>query len=207
MLQNNAGDMVKALDEACHRSMDPPSMPAPAVTHRHRTGRPGRPRIEIDPAFLANALVHRGPHMLEHVTNCSSRTIRRRALEQGLVQPGLPVFTEQIEEDGTITRLHTSTTAATSNLSDEQLDTLIAATLEAFPQFGRSMLRGSLRAAGHRVPMDRITASYLRVHGSPGAFGERAIHRKTYAVPGANSLWHHDGQHGKSKTSVFVYLC
>lgn len=153
--------MVRDLEEACHRSMDPPSMPPPPITYHKRTGRPGRPRIEIDTSFLTNALAHRGPHTLEHVTNCSARTIRRRALEQGLVEPGVPVFREQVEEDGTVTKIHTSTTAPTSNLSDEQLDTLVASALETFPQFGRSMLQGSLRAAGHRVPIDRIHSSYM----------------------------------------------
>ena len=129
LLQTNVGDMVKDLDEACHRSMDPPSMPPPIVTSQQRTGRRGRPRIEIDPVFLANALTHRGPHMLEHITNCSARTIRRRALEQGIVEPGLPVFTEQTEEDGRVSRVHISTTAPTSTLSDEELDALTAATL------------------------------------------------------------------------------
>lgn len=200
MLQNNIGDMVKALDEACHRSMDPPSMPPPIVAHQSRTGKPGRPRIEIDPVFLTNALSHRGPHLLQHVTNCSARTIRRRALEQGLVQPGRPVLTQQMGEDGRMTRVHASTTPPTSDLTNEELDALMATTLEAFPQFGRSMLRGSLRASGHRVPLNRIHESYMRVHGAPGVFGERTIHRKTYSVPGANSLWHHDGQHGEYRS-------
>lgn len=58
------------------------------------------------------------------------------------------------------------------------------------------MIRGRLKAAGFNVPMDRIAGAYLRVHGAPGIFGGRAIHRRVYSVPGANSLWHHDGQHG-----------
>ena len=59
------------------------------------------------------------------------------------------------------------------------------------------MLHGYLRAKGYRVPIKRISSSYLRVHGTPAAFGSRQIERRVYSVPGVNSLWHHDGQHGK----------
>lgn len=48
------------------------------------------------------------------------------------------------------------------------------------------------------MPRERIIESYLRVYGTPGVFGDRAIHRRVYTVAGANSLWHHDGQHGMS---------
>jgi hypothetical protein len=65
------------------------------------------------------------------------------------------------------------------------------------------MLKGHLKADGYRVPRARIAASYLRVHGSPGSFGARFIHRTPYNVAGANSLWHHDGQHGSC--IVFIH--
>ena len=88
--------------------------------------------------------------------------------------------------------------------STDQLDAIIAAKLEIFPQFGRSMLYGSLKADGHKVSMERIRESYLRVHGAPGVFGTRVIHRKVYSVAGANSLWHHDGQHGTLSTRLLI---
>lgn len=56
----------------------------------------------------------------------------------------------------TIARYYTSTTPPVSTLSDGDLDTTIAGTLEVFPQFGRLMLRSSLKAAGHCIPMARI---------------------------------------------------
>jgi hypothetical protein len=58
------------------------------------------------------------------------------------------------------------------------------------------MLSGHLKAAGHHVPCDLIVGSYLCVHRSPGVFGDHSIHQKVYRVAGANSLSHHDGQHG-----------
>jgi hypothetical protein len=77
-----------------------------------------------------------------------------------------------------------------------ELDRILSAVLDIFPTFCRRMLSGHLKAAGHHVPRERIAASYVRVHGSPGIFGDRSIHRKVYRVAGANSLAHHDGQHG-----------
>ena len=64
------------------------------------------------------------------------------------------------------------------------------------------MIFGRLKAAGHHVPVERIAASYLRVRGTPGSFSGRTIHRRVYKVAGANSLWHHDGQHGKYSSLI-----
>jgi hypothetical protein len=80
------------------------------------------------------------------MVGCSARTIRRRALDLGLVEPGIPVNSKRIEPDGLITHIHTSAAPPTADLSDEELDTLIAAKLQLFPAFGRSMLQGVLRA-------------------------------------------------------------
>jgi hypothetical protein len=77
---------------------------------------------------------------------------------------------------------------------------MIAAILERFPAFGRRMIAGSLRYQGHRIPRERITASFIRIHGTPGIFGDRQISRRRYRVPGPMSLAHMDGQHG-----MFLY--
>lgn len=190
--------MLQALDDACHRSSDPPTGPPPQVVWQVRTGRRGRPRIEFDPDFLSTALSLRGPTGVAPVVNTSSRTIRRRALDYMIVEPGNPVFQDIDNLDGTTTRVHTTTTRPLSTLTDEELDAVIRSILEQFPDYGQRMLAGALRVMHHRVPRQRLTSSYVRVHGTPGAFGDRQIHRKIYSVAGANSLWHHDGQHGKA---------
>ena len=190
--------MLEGLDEASHQSRDPPDAVPLIVTHRMPTGCRGRPRVEVDPAFLSQALTLRGSTQISAVLQCSPRTVRRRALELGLADPAPPVFMETLEADGTITQTHTSTTRPVSTLSDEELDAEVAAVLQVFPSFGRRLLAGRLQAAGHHVPRVRLAASYLRVHGPSGLFGLRTIQRREYNVAGANSLWHHDGQHGKS---------
>ena len=188
--------MVEHLDAACHQSQDPILTPHLVVATRTSNGRRGRPKVEISPAFLSQALEVRGPTGIAPVLGCSARTVRRRALEQGLAQPGPPVIQDVPQPDGTIIRTHTSTTAAVSPLTDDELDGLVSSILEVFPRIGRSLIKGHLNGSGYHVPVERIAQSFLRVHGAPGIFGGRAIHRKVYSVAGANSLWHHDGQHG-----------
>lgn len=199
--------MVEDLDDAVHQSMDPPEGPPLVVAYRRRTGRRGRPRMEIDPTFLTEALSLRGPTLLGQTLHCHGRTVRRRALELNIVEPGATVYVSQENEHGTTIRTYTSSTPAVSNLTNNELDEEVADILEIFPTFGRRLLRGHLLATGHRVPSGRITASYARVHGSPARFGDRRIGRREYRVPGPNSLAHHDGQHGTSNiTSAWYHL-
>jgi hypothetical protein len=187
--------MVTALNEASSRSADPPETGL-SITHRRSEGRVGRPKIHINPTFLSSALQLRGPARLSTIVDCHPRTVRRRALELGLVTPGEPVYRDTTADDGSITRTWTSTTSPVSVISDEELDLEINDVLEIFPMFGRAMIAGYLRVKGLRIPITRITQSYHRVHGVPAVFGPRQIQRRVYWVPGPNSLWHHDGQHG-----------
>jgi hypothetical protein len=189
--------MITHLDQASVASSDPPEAPPIQTTRTVHTGQPGRPRIEIDEHLLATALEMRGPTHLAPVFNVSARTVRRRALECGLAEPGPPVYVEYEAEDGSISRYYTSSTAPMSDLTDNELDVITLQILNAFPNFGRRMITGHLRYLGHRIPRVRVQDAYLRVCGtSRNRFGDRRIERRVYSVPGPNSLWHHDGQHG-----------
>ena len=109
---------------------------------------------------------------------CSARTVRRRQrdLEH---ETGAPL------------------TLQPSVLTNDELDTIVNRILETFPHYGRSMVIGMMAANGYNIPELRIRSSIDRVRGAPGRFfGSRPIHRRKYYVPAANSLWHHDGQHG-----------
>lgn len=188
--------MANDLDDACHRSSDPPNGPTLVVAQRVHTGGRGRPRVHIDPTFLESALELCGTTHLAEVFNCSARSVCRRALELGIALPAAPVR-NIIEVDGEQVAQYTSTSAPVSTLNDEELDQHIRYILESFPNAGRRMINGHLRASGHRLPRERVALSYLRVHGTPTIFGNRHIARRRYSVPGPNSLWHHDGQHGQ----------
>lgn len=191
--------MQAALDRAVHQSADPLAEPPLVVMRKQPNGKgTGRHRLDIDETFLSSALKMRGPARIARSLNCSPRTVRRRALNAGLVQPGAPVHRHELQEDGTVAEVWQSTGPAISAISNdpEALDFHVADILRSFPRFGREMISGALAARGFRVPRDRIEASYERVHGLPAIFGDRTIERRVYSVPGVNSLWHHDGQHG-----------
>lgn len=199
--------MLTALNDLAERSQDPSPLPSLQVTQLSLTGNAGRPRIEIDPNFLRHALDLRGPHTLGPLLKCSSRTVRRRALELGLVEPGHPVYADVDNGTGAVQRVWTSTTPPMSTLSDAELDAETAEILNMFPHFGRRMIIATLLTKGHRVSQKRVQESYLRVWGAPARFGDHPIIRKEYWVPGVNSLWHHDGNHGEHAVTVMPFLC
>jgi hypothetical protein len=102
-----------------------------------------------------------------------------------------------------------SFTGPLSTLSDDHLDTLITQLRSSFRRAGLSMLDGMLRRLGHRLPRERIRASLMRIDPVQRVFQRIRIRRRVYSVPGPNSLWHHDGQHGQCCLNIFCffYLC
>ena len=190
--------MLQALEAAARESRDPPPAEEIIVSRPIHTGHPGRPRIEINPIFLEVALDLRGPTGIAPVVGTAARTVRRRALEQGLVEPGPPVYVDTPDPNnpGAFIRRYTSSTPVVTTMTDEQLDALVFQALEIFPSFGRRMLDGFFRGIQEHVPRQRIRASYERVHGAPASLINCPIERRVYHVAGPNSLCHHDGQHG-----------
>ncbi|KAJ7840451.1 hypothetical protein B0H13DRAFT_2366249 [Mycena leptocephala] len=169
-LQQSVAAMVSQLDEARHLSSDPPDGPHLVVSQRVSTG--GRPRIEIDPIFWPKPSTFEKRHILPLFS-----TTPLAPFAGGLCNIASP------RRASLVTRSYSSTSRPTSTLTDEQLDTLVMSILEVFPDFGHRMLIGRLKAGGHHVLRERITASYLCVHGSPGQFREfgiRAIHRQCW---------------------------
>jgi hypothetical protein len=198
IIHSSVHEMLNTLDDAARVCSDLPDAPPMTTFHLNHTGLAGRPSIDIDPDMLATLIQLRGPTHLASLFRCSARTVRRRALEYGLVEPGPPVYVEVEDENGETVRFYTSSTSSISSLSDEELDDITRQIIERFPNFGRRMIDGHFKHLGHHVPRRRIQASYTRVHGPPtSAFGPRRIHRRVYRVAGSNSLSHHDGQHGK----------
>ncbi|KAJ7165184.1 hypothetical protein C8R46DRAFT_862922, partial [Mycena filopes] len=121
-LQQSITAMVRELDKARHLSSDVADAPNMVVAQRVPTG--GRPRVEIDANFLGEALRLRGTAHLAQIFDCSTRTIRRRALAYGLAQPGEPVYTDTPQLDGTVARTYQSTSRPVSTLTDPELDGL-----------------------------------------------------------------------------------
>ncbi|KAF9066190.1 hypothetical protein BDP27DRAFT_1546373 [Rhodocollybia butyracea] len=79
-------NMATALEEASAKSEDITEHTPLAPVEVIHTGQRGRPRKNIDRELLETSLRLRGPTHIAPVFDCSSRTIRRRALEHGLVE-------------------------------------------------------------------------------------------------------------------------
>jgi hypothetical protein len=100
-------------------------------------------------------------------------------------------------EDRTISQQTVSFTGPLSGITDSDLDEIITALRQHFTRAGLAMLDGMLRNLGHRIPRQRIREALIRIDPVHRVFDRIRIRRRVYSVPGPNSLWHHDGQHGK----------
>jgi hypothetical protein len=84
-----------------------------------------------------------------------------------------------------------------SELSDEHLDGHVRTFMQQHGNLvGFSTTGGYLRSLGLRVQRDRIRASIGRVNPTNVRLRWAVVtSRRTYSVPGPNSLWHLDGHH------------
>jgi len=177
----NLKAMVQALDNTRFQSLDPPVASLAPLSHLSQTAGPGRPSIRIDPEVLQAGLALEPKTVLANMIGCSTRTVRRRQKELE-EEAGTPLTPRQTE------------------ITNNELDTVVREILHRFPNFGRAMVMGRLNANGYNIPEHDVRASIERVRGAPSRFfGSRRIHRRKYYVPAVNSLWHHDGQHSKRK--------
>ena len=197
---------VQALDNAVHASSDIPEGEGIEVITRVQTGRPGRPRFQIDRDTLAQALELRNQTDIAEEWGVSYKTIHRAALDYGLIQPGQHPFQPppalpappQPNNQGAVAAVphRQSRARGRRELNDEELANLVQECFTLFQRFGGNMLSGFMASRGVYASRDRLEATALRINGVPRLFGDR-IERRVYAVAGPNALWHHDGQHGK----------
>ncbi|KAJ3539012.1 hypothetical protein NMY22_g4931 [Coprinellus aureogranulatus] len=199
--------MVTAIDSAVQRSADPFTGPLPQIVTETRTGKRGRPKKVIDPTFLQHGLSLRGTKSVGDAAGVHPRTVRRRALELGLVAPCTPVRRVATLPDGSQVEMWTSTGPIVSSLSQNrpQLDELVTTIHRNNPRYGENMTRAALRALGHRVPKANVVASLRRVRGPADPFGMRVIKRRKYNVVAVNSLWHHDGHHAIIRYKIVTH--
>ena len=198
----------------------------PTIVQEIHTGRRGRPRIYIDPEFLRWAYSHRSTSGIARFLHVGRRTVRHALLEYRIAEPHDSPFSmptadineELLQEDNLLdpnlpilahipafdsnssvtTHRVVSFTGPLSDICDDALDNLIVQLRSHFRRAGLSMLDGMLRRLGHRLPRERIRESLMRIDPVQRVFQRIRIRRRVYSVPGPNSLWHHDGQHGES---------
>jgi len=86
-------------------------------------------------------------------------------------------------------------------IGDDKLNHYLAIIIQDFPSFGHRLATVALQANGVMVSEGHVQDSLAWIRGVPGIFGGQRVHCQWYHVAGANSLWHHDGQHYKSPLS------
>jgi hypothetical protein len=197
----NIAAIMQELDLARYRSIDPPNQAPIDLASRPSHGKRGRPRVQPNISLLSSGFAVTTTVNLSRLYRCSPRTLRRRAIEYGIQTPRpqpsslrpTPFAGLEPTSIDTVSRQISEETAITDELLDHTLHQII----QDFPYFGRRMLTAALFRAGIWVSRARLRASFIRINGAPAVFGRSKIERRTYHVPGANSLWHHDGQHGQ----------
>ena len=92
-----------------------------------------------------------------------------------------------------------------SNISDSTLDYLIRHYKERNANVGQVMIRGYLTSINIIVQRKRIRDSLARVDPLNHLMRHQPIVRRVYRVPGANSLWHIDGNHKLIKWRFIIH--
>lgn len=90
-----------------------------------------------------------------------------------------------------------------SDISDRELDVIMANCLEDFPQAGQVMLQGHMISLDLHIPRERLRQSLRRV-GSRNSMAP-VITRRTYSVSGPNALWHVDGNHKMIRWRLVIH--
>lgn len=190
LIQNDLRLRQQATTELSHHGLPP-------VMRTVRSGRPGKPKYIIDENFLRFAYQHRTISSIANFLGVHRSTVRQALLSYGIAQPLENPFAS--ENEGT-TQTISSYTRPLSTLSDNDLDEHLRQIRrqEGFTRAGVTVLHGMLLSRGHRLPRERIRRSLLRIDPENRIFRAPPVQRRRYVVPGPNSVWHHDGQHGAS---------
>lgn len=139
-----------------------------------RTGKRGRPRKQLNPQFVAEALA-------------SHRKITLTKLAQ-IMGIGRRTLTRHLQAHGLLYKF--------TDLSKTELDALVRTFRTAKPDSGLRYLIGFLRRHGLRVQKRRVYSSVHRVDGLGRILRQRhIIKRQQYQVSRLHALWHVDGHH------------
>lgn len=199
----------------------------PEVVSKEYSGGRGRPKIVINHDFLAWAYRLRSTSGIADFLGVSHTIVRQALLDYNIVQPGVNPFPVDMAEHSSqldlpefilgssqdhlpefiqgSSRDHDTATVFQSSslpgylsiITNPELDTELLTLRQEYPRAGISILDGMLRNHGHIVQRERIRQSLLRIDPVERIFDRVRLRRRGYKVPGPNSLWHHDGQHGK----------
>ena len=95
-----------------------------------------------------------------------------------------------------------------SDVDDCEVDKLVGQVQMNNPNVGVRMLQGHIRSLGMRVQRQRIRESVLRINPLRAVVRwQQVVPRRSYWVPGPNSLWHMDGHHSLIRWRFVVHGC
>ncbi len=83
-----------------------------------------------------------------------------------------------------------------SQISDEELDSIIGGVQQQYPNWGNRQMYGYLVSRGIRVQMNRVRECQRRIDPQGCMLRRlRNLRRRVYSVQGPQHLWHIDGHH------------
>ena len=194
-MHQNCASMVEAIEmtASTQSTNHGPQCSPVAVSQQVHTGKHGRPALEVNPIALQQLLELRGVESTGKLLGCSSRTVRQRGLELGLVQPGPPVFMYETQPDGSMLRVFHRRESVHS--TDEDVHVAVSTAL-TYPDIEREKMLAAVKGQGVSATRCQVEAALRMLRGPSESRKRKPIRRQVYTVPGLNYLWHHDGQHG-----------
>lgn len=159
------------------------SPPITTVQNFVRTNSVGRPKIRINieqvELFRTSGFTW---EEISHLLGISRTTLWRRLTELGL----------HFEK-------YTS-------ISDSDLDGHVREIQYNNPNIGMSLLQGYLQSRGVFVQRHRVRQSVLRINPIASlSRWHQVVSRRSYSVPGPNSLWHIDGHHSLVRWRFIIH--
>lgn len=153
----------------------------PAVVWDEHTGHRGRPKKRINEEFLRSAVQFYGPTKIARFLGVDKSVVEREIEEYGLVHTWSRRFRITDPED---------------------IQHLVLNALSRNPEYGSRILKVSIKVTTSlNIARERILqAMPFRRRGRHGP-----PRRRRYSVLGPNSIWHHDGQHGKPQSLFLTF--
>ena len=150
-----------------------------------RRGEKGRPRFQVmkdQLEFLRSK--HFSWARIANLLGISERTLRRRRDEVGVETEG---FTE---------------------ISEENLTTVVQSVKSVTPNIGQSRMLGALRSRGLHVQRWKVREIMRKIDPIGTALRwNQVVYRRKYSVPEPNALWHIDGHHKLIHWRLVVHAC
>ena len=175
-----AADIQSFNDEVSHQPCSIPAIHATIITSM---GKRGRPSIQINFDYVE--LLHEAGYTFTDIAcalQISRSTLWRRLQEEGI---SMNRYTD---------------------ISDQDLDSIIRTYQESNPNCGQTLLCGFLRSKQIYVQRKRIRESLVRIDPLRQTIRlHPRITRRVYQVQGANSLWHIDGHHSLVRWRFVVH--